>query len=181
MAKRKFQLTDKEQNTLLGAFQAAKDGSTRTRYQAVRLYGTGYAVDEIIQITGCSRTSLMDWCRAYRAQAPDPVGGALADHRVGGNRAKLTVAQLTALKERLRTYTPADLFGAEAASPDGAFWTVEDLARAIQQWYGVVYQRGSYYELLHRLGFSVQRPAKVFRSRSEAEVLAFESALEKNC
>jgi transposase len=81
----------------------------------------------------------------------------------------------------LRAYTPADLFGKDATSPDGAFWTVEDLARAVQRWYGVTYHRGSYYALLHRAGLSVQRPAKVYRSRSEAAVQAFESALEKNC
>jgi transposase len=177
MAKRKFQLTDQEQNALLGAFQAATDGPTRTRYQAVRLYGLGYAVAEIMYITGCSRTSLMGWCRAY-AQQGLPV---LTDHRQGGNRAKLAKAQYQALQERLRTYTPADLFGSEAASPDGAFWTVEDLARALQRWYGVAYHRGSYYALLHRLGLSAQRPAKVYRSRSEAAVGAFESRLEKNC
>jgi hypothetical protein len=64
MARRKFQLTDAEQNALLGAFQASRDGPTRTRYQAVRLYGLGYSVTEIMHITACSRSSLMGWCRA---------------------------------------------------------------------------------------------------------------------
>jgi len=42
------------------------------------------------------------------------------------------------------------------------------------------YHRGSYYALLHRLGLSVQRPVKVYRSRSEAAVQAFKGVLEKN-
>ena len=47
MAKRKFKLTDEEQKELLKAYQASKDTGTRTRYQAVRLYGEGYAEKEI--------------------------------------------------------------------------------------------------------------------------------------
>jgi hypothetical protein len=33
-----------------------KDAVTRTRYQAVRLYGEGYLEAEIEQTTGCSQT-----------------------------------------------------------------------------------------------------------------------------
>jgi hypothetical protein len=32
-------LTEKQENELIGAFANCKDGPTRTRYQAVRLYG----------------------------------------------------------------------------------------------------------------------------------------------
>jgi len=67
MAKRKFKLTEAERKELLRGYQAGKDAGTRTRYQAVRLYGEGYAEQEIEQVTGCSRTSLMEWCQAYRA------------------------------------------------------------------------------------------------------------------
>ena len=67
MAKREFTLTKTEQKALLQAYRTCKDAATRTRYQAVRLYGEGYPEKEIEQITGCSRTSLMEWCRAFRA------------------------------------------------------------------------------------------------------------------
>jgi hypothetical protein len=50
-----------ERKELLKAYQASKDVGTRTRSQAVRLYGEGNAVKEIEQIAGCSRTSLMEW------------------------------------------------------------------------------------------------------------------------
>jgi transposase-like protein len=66
MAKRKFTLTNAGRKELLQAYRTCKDAGTRTRYQAVRLYGEGYPEAEIEQITGCSRTSLMEWCRAYR-------------------------------------------------------------------------------------------------------------------
>jgi len=176
MAKRQFQLTEEQVKELTQAYRGCRDGATRTRYQAVRLYGTGYPVEEVKEITGCSQTSLMDWCRIYRTQGP----AGLVDKRRGGNRAKLKPAQLEELRIRLQQYTPADLFGSTAATADGQFWTVEDLQRAIEQWYGVCYQsRTSYYSLFDRCDFSRQRPAKAYKSRSEAKIAEFEEQFEK--
>ena len=73
------------------------------------------------------------------------------------------------------------LFGATAATADGQFWTVEDLHRAVERWYGVSYRsRTSYHRLLDLCGFSYQRPTKTYKSRSEAKVSEFEIQLEKN-
>jgi transposase len=177
MARRRFQLTKEQEQELINVYDSCKDGPTRTRYQAVRLYGTGYPTQEVMDITGCSRTSLMDWCRAYRAGGVE----ALVDKRVGGNRARLTPAQLEDLRARLRTYTPGSLFGPAVATVDGQFWTVPDLQRAVQQWYGVNYQScSSYYRLFDLCEFSYQRPARVYKSRSAVQVAEFEERLEKN-
>jgi transposase len=177
MARRRFQLSEEQIKELTLAHASCKDGPTRTRFQAVRLYGVGYPVDQIMDITGCSRTSLMEWCAAYRQQGSN----ALLDKRLGGNRARLTKAQIQELKGRLHTYTPADLFGTRAATGDGQFWTIPDLQQAIQRWYGVTYRsRGSYHCYLDLCGFSYQRPQKVYKSRSEAKVAEFEAQLEKN-
>ena len=81
----------------------------------------------------------------------------------------------------MHRYTPVDLFGQAAATADGQFWTVPDLQRAMAQWYGVDYQsRSSYHRYFDLCGFSYQRPAKVYKSRSEARVAEFEAELEKN-
>jgi transposase len=143
----------------------------------VRLYGEGYPEEEIERITGCSRTSLMGWCRAYRA---DPSQG-LVDKRAGGNSAKLNKMQVEELYQRLHQYTPRELFGPGASSADGKFWTVLDLAHAIQKWYGVEYRsRSSYTCLFERLEFSFQKTEKVFKSRNQLKVADFEERLEKN-
>lgn len=177
MARRRFQLTDGQVGELTGAYAQCKDGPTRTRYQAVRLYGTGYPVKEVMDITGCSRSSLMEWCRKYRRDGLT----ALVDKRAGGNRARLTSAEMEQLRERLGMYTPAQLFGSLAATADGEFWTVEDLQRAIEQWYDVTYRsRSSYHRLFDLCQFSYQRPEKRYRSRSEAKIAEFEMELEKN-
>ena len=175
MAKRKFKLTEEERKELLRAYRTCKEADTRTRYQAVRLYGEGLPEVEIEQITGCSRTSLMEWCRAYRA---DPSQG-LVDKRVGGNRAKLSNLQVEELQHMLHQYTPKERLGSKAS--DGQFWSVADLVLVVQEQYGVEYQsRTSYVRLLHLCGFSYQKTEKVFKSRSETKVADFEEQVEKN-
>jgi len=177
MAKRKFNLTEAERKELLQAYRPCKDAATRTRYQAVRLYGEGYPVDEIMQITGCSRTSLMEWCRAYRE---DHAQG-LVDKRAGGNHAKLSKLQIEKLQRLLHQYTPKAQLGPRANPADGQFWSVEALALIVREQYGVEYQsRTSYTQLLHLCGFSYQKTEKVFKSRSETKVADFEEQLEKN-
>ena len=177
MARRRFQLTEDQVRELTYAYSCCKNGPTRTRYQAVRLYGTGYPTKEVMEISGCSRTSLMEWCRVYRAEG---IAG-LIDKRVGGNAARLTQGQINDFSTRLHTYTPAQLFGHSAATATGQFWTVADLRRAMEHWYGVSYQSpSSYLRYFDVCDFSYQRPDKVYKSRSEAKVLEFEAQLEKN-
>lgn len=177
MGKRKFHLTALEAAELTDAYRQCPDRQTCTRYQAVRLYGTGYALDAVKEITGCNTTSLMEWCQAYRTGRSD----ALKDKRRGGNSAKLSTAQRAQLPERLHQYTPHDLFGSEAQTADGRFWTVEDLQGAVERWYGVRYaSRSSYYNLFQACGFSYQRTAKVFKSQRPQQIATFEEQVEKN-
>jgi len=177
MGRERFQITLEQDQELQNAFMTSQDGATRIRYQAVRLYGNQYPVEEIKTITGCSRTSLMDWCRAYRQNGAE----ALVDHRVGGNRAKLNSDQQFDLKERLNSYRPRDILGWETATSSGEHWTVLDLMRAVKHWYGVSWDSlTSYRSLFARCDFSYQRSEQVYKSRREADVADFAESLEKN-
>lgn len=176
MAKRKIQLTCVQENELKAAYSQCQDGLTKIRYQAVQLYGSGYAVKEIEAITGCSRPSLMEWSRAYQRFGVT----ALIDQRRGGNRAKLSPIQMEQLQDQLESYTPRQLFGADGFAGDGQFWTVPDLAKLVKEKYGITYQsRTSYRTLFYRCDFSRQRPGSHYRSRNELKVLEFEQQLEK--
>jgi transposase len=176
MANRKFRLNEQEINELKRAYEQTRDGQTRTRYQAVRMYGQGYRVTEIQELTGCGDSSLMEWCRAYREGGVE----ALIDKRRGGNRAKLTQAQSEEVRVYLHEYTPRTMFGPEAHTATGQFWTVEDLARLVETKYGVSWDsRSSYHTLFHRCGFSYQRTEKVYKSHSQRAVDEFEAELEK--
>lgn len=176
MAKRKFELNETEVKELKGAYQQCQDGLTKTRYQAVRLYGTGYKVSEIEEISGCSRASLMEWGRAYRQYG---IAG-LVDQRRGGNRAKLKAVQLEHLHQRLEDYTPGQLLGTGHCYGDGQFWTVPDLAKLVKRDYQVEFKsETSYRSLFKRCNFSCQRPGSQYWSRNELASLEFEQQLEK--
>jgi transposase len=176
MRERTFLLTPPEAHALQAAYLPCQDANTKTRYQAVRLYGLGYPVIEITDICGCSSSSLLAWSRAYRE------GGlpALVDHRTGGNRARLTPMQIEETQTKLHRYTPAQLLGRDACRGDGPFWGVAEVAVLLQRDYGVVYQAdNSYRNLLAKCDFSYQKPSKQYKSRSQAKVMAFEEQLEK--
>ncbi len=177
MRQRTVTLNNQAERAREAAYQATKNGAERTRLQAVRLYGQGYKVEQIQTICGVARSSLMDWCRAYRRDGI----AALSDHRAGGNSAKLSSEQVADLSNKLRLYTPRSLFGPDSATPDGRGWTVSDRKRAVAFWYAVTYPSPtSSSTLLARCQFSHQQPATTYKSRRESAVVAFEAVLEKN-
>ena len=176
MKTRTFRLTQAEANELHAAYLHCQHADTKTRYQAVRLYGLGYPVPQILAICGGSHSRLLEWTRAYKERGLT----ALLDHRKGGNHAKLAPDQIETVQNQLHRYTPAQLLGKEACVGPGQFWTVSDLASLLQRDYALVYQsKTSYYTLLSKCGLSSQRPAKQYKSHSDHKVMEFEEALEK--
>lgn len=162
MTKRRFSLTKSQVRELTDASASCRDEATRTRYEAVRRYGTGHCAREVMEASNCSRTSLMAWCSKYEAEG---IQG-LTDKRAGGNRAKLVERQIEDLRRRLRTYAPAALLGATEIAGDGRFWTVSALRKAVQRWYGVRYKSpSSYHRLLDLCGFSYHRRSRAYKPR----------------
>lgn len=175
MSRTRQLLSEPAQAELLQAYLGTPDGALRTRYQAVRLYGMGYAVAEIVTITGCSVSRLRAWYAGYQR-----VGlVSLSDQRVGGNHTYLAAEQVTDLAERLHLYSPADVL-TTTATADGQFWTVPDVQQAVTQWYGVTYKsQTSYRTLLHQCRFSYQKSSGIYKSRNQQDVAEFSAALEK--
>ncbi len=177
MSKRRFTLSEAERNSLLHSFNTCQDASERIRYQAVRLYGEGYDAEEVLSITGCSRSSLQNWCRDYRK---DPSQG-LVDKRQGGNRAFLSQLQIEEVQNTLHQYSPKERLGLKAQTTTGQFWSIEDLALLLHEKYDVEYKsRTSYINLLRQCGFSYQKTEQVFKNHSAQKVAEFEEYLEKN-
>jgi transposase len=176
MSRQRQPTNEHEIKELQSASHQSKEAGTRTRWQAVKVYFQGYAWQEVVAITGSNRSCLMDWCRKYRQGG---IAG-LQDHRGGPVRAKLQTEQLGELKQKLGEYRPRDLFRSECGSSSGAYWTMVDLARAVERWYGVRWKsRSSYPEVFAACGYTFQRTEKVFKSRKDSDVLDFEAELEK--
>jgi|SRR5215203_4007610 len=177
MHRERKKLSSEQVNELQFAQDQSADAASALRFQAVRLYGTGYAVETIIPICRCSRPSLMEWNRKYHQ------GGiaALLDQRQGGNRALLSNEAIEALQGKLHQYQPQQLFAPGEYAGDGRFWTIATLSQLVERDYGVRYKRASSYRLLFdKCEFSYQRTSQHYLSRSEQRVMGFEEALEKN-
>jgi hypothetical protein len=70
MRTRTFKLTTSEEQALQVAYLHCQDGATRTRYQAVRLYGIGYAVAEVMHVLdrySCCPANFGDRSSAFHA------------------------------------------------------------------------------------------------------------------
>jgi len=148
MAKRKFQLTSADIEEIAQVLKECKGKTAQyRRLNAVRLYGSGISITDVQERYGCSRSTLLSWCKDFRILGAE----SLVDMRQGGNNTRLTPEQVSDLLWRLRSITPRMVFGKGSASPDGECWTAKDLCRVVRQWYGVVYQsRNSYYRLLQK-------------------------------
>lgn len=177
MAKREFTLTLEEEAEFKAAYHQSKDANLSKKLLAVRLYGTGHRTDSIIELVGCSRTSLMEWVQKYQQYGLD----SLKDQRQGGNHTKLTKAQKAAIKGKVHQYTPKQLLGKACATSSGAHWTGADLKQLIYKEYTVIYKSPTSYQvMLTELGLSYQRTEKVFKSKSQLKYADFEEQLEKN-
>ena len=179
MAKRTFHLSEKEAKAFRQREAESRDTAEMKRLQAVRLYGSGRSVSDIIDVTGCTESSLRRWVHCYREQG---LMGLRTDYSARSqNASKVTEAQPVDLQQRLHQYRPDQILSPEIRIRSGKFWTVSDLAIAVEQWYGAIYRdRGSYRNLLHRCGFSYQQAERVYKSRpSGAEIAEFEAELEK--
>ncbi len=172
MAKRQLELSETEIGQLRQAEATTRNVRELKRLQAIRLYGTGINLRDIMDIVGAGESTIRQWAMSYRS---DGVGG-LRSKWDGKNANKLSDEQRQQIKERLHQSHPVDLQISQSV-----YWTVSDLRIAVEKWFGVVYQdESSYQTLLHRSGFSYQRTAKIYRSQpSELNIAAFEAELEK--
>lgn len=177
MAKREFHLTEDQLKELKRYEQSNKRVDVAKRLQGIRLYGTGRATRDILEIVACSETSLRDWATLYKKQG---IEGLVDHHDVSAQNArKLSQEQEDELKARLHQYEPRHVLGDWTG--EGRFWTVDDVQSVMEMWYGVSYkERKSYRTILHRCGFSYQRSEQVYKSRpSVQDVADFEAELEK--
>jgi len=180
MTNRQFHLNDKQVNELKRYEHQARRPDEFKRLQAVRLYGTGRALADILEIVGCGESSVRIWAMQYSQYG---VAGVLSHYGNScQNARKLSIEQEQDLREKLTVYRPNQVLSKEACRGTGEFWTVEDVKSVVSRWYGVTYRDvSSYRNLLHRGGFSYQKTEQVYKSRpSEIDVANFEAELEKN-
>jgi transposase len=144
------------------------DAAERVRREQVRLAAaelieTGASDREVGRRFRVSRMSANRWRRSLAA------GGraALASKGAGGAKCKLTAAQLRELATLL------DAGPAAWGWDEDQRWTLARITEVVRRRFGVEYTLAGMDLLLHRIGWSVQVPARRAAERNEAAIAAW--------
>ena len=132
----------------------------QVRLAAAGLINAGASDREVAKRFRVSRMSANRWRRALAA------GGqaALASRGAAGARCKLTPAQLRELE------TVLDAGPAVHGWNEDQCWTLARIAEVVRRRFAVAYTLAGLDLLLHRIGWSVQVPARQAAERNEAQI-----------
>jgi transposase len=138
-------------------------GREQVRLAAAELIDAGASDREVAGRFRVSRMSANRWRRALAA------GGrtALASRGAGGAKCKLSPAQLRELETVLDAGPAASGWGEDQC------WTLARIAEVIRIRFSVSYTLPGTDLLLHRIGWSVQVPARRAAERDEARITAW--------
>jgi transposase len=144
------------------------DAAERARREQVRLSAAelieaGASDREVARRFRVSRMSVNRWRRALAA------GGraALASRGAGGAKCKLSALQLRELATLL------DAGPAAWGWDEDQCWTLARITEVVRRQFGVDYTLAGMDLLLHRIGWSVQVPARRAAERDEAAIAAW--------
>lgn len=124
---------------------------------ANNLLSAGSSRAEVARLVGASWTSVDRWRRAFEHGGPD----ALASKPHPGRRSRLTDSQQKRVVQILER-------GALASGFSNDLWTCPRVAEVIEEDAGIGYEESYVWRLLHKWGWSCQRP----RHRAREQVAA---------
>jgi transposase len=142
-----------------GLTAAERARREKVRLQAADMIEAGAGDQEIARRLRVSRMSANRWRRALASGGRE----ALASKGAGGAKCKLTAVQLAELESVLEA-------GPAACGHADQCWTLARIADQAWQRFGVEYTLAGMHVLLHRIGWSVQVPARRAAERDEAAV-----------
>jgi transposase len=145
-----------------GLTAAERARREQVRLSAAELIEAGASDGEVAKWFWVSRMSANRWRRALAAGGKQ----ALASKGAGGARCKLGPAQLRELAVVLEA-------GPAAWGWADQCWTLARIAELVGERFGVAYTLAGLDLLLHRIGWSVQVPARQAAERDEAAIAAW--------
>jgi putative transposase len=145
-----------------GWSKAAREQAEQRRLAAAELFAQRVPQAEVARRLGVSAQAVCVWHRRWGADGVD----GLRRKRAPGFQSWLTDDQLAELTRVLTA-------GAQASGFDGG-WTLARVATVIRHRFGVRYRYPSgVWKLLHRIGFTAQRPARRAVERDQDAVNAW--------
>jgi transposase len=135
------------------------EGLERRRMRAVRLFGQGETQATVARRLGVSRTTAMRWAQSFEEEGRE---GLRAAGRAG-RKPRLSAEQLKEVEAVL-------LEGPIAFGYATGFWTLPRVAEVIDHVTDTRYHPGHVWRVLHKLGWSRQKPTTRARERDEAAI-----------
>ena len=132
------------------------------RRRALRRLDEGRSLNEVARLIDCAPSSVMRWRDRRRREGEK----GLKVRASPGRPHKLSVARCRALLKLL-------LRGAMASGYPTQLWTTARIAEVIRKKFRVNYHRDHVGRLMHRLGWSHQKPQKKALERDEGEIRRF--------
>lgn len=132
------------------------------RRRALRLLDEGRSLNEVARLIDCAPSSVMRWRDRRRREGEK----GLKVRASPGRPHKLSPARCRALLRLL-------LKGAMACGYSTQLWTTARIAEVIRKKFRVEYHRDHVGRLMHRLGWSHQKPQKKALERDEGKIRRF--------
>lgn len=129
------------------------------RRKIVAFLKRNLSLHEIARRIGCHASSVLRWRNAFRSKGPD----GLKAKPASGRPPRLSSQQ----QQRLVCLLAQ---GAVAHGYRTELWTTQRIAALIEQRWGVRYHRNHVGKLLHRVGWSHQKPERRAIERDEAAI-----------
>jgi transposase len=123
------------------------------------MFERGLSQAVVMRRLGVSRQCVNDWHTAWAAGGLD---GLRSKGHVG-RKPKISDEQWAGVEQKL-------LAGPAVYGFDSGVWTLPRVARVITDLTGVRYDQSGVWRLLHRLGWTLQRPARQASERDEAAI-----------
>ncbi len=131
----------------------------RRRMQAACLLNKGKGIRETARLVGASPASVSGWKKKLDREGID------------GLRAKPQPGPSPRLNDNQRQWLARLLLrGARAFGYDTDLWTCPRVAQVIEETFGVRYHVDHVWKILHRLGWSCQKPERRARERDETAI-----------
>jgi transposase len=131
----------------------------RRRTRAAQLFRAGKKQAEVARSLHVSRQSVSRWFSSFLKGGVKELKGAGR----AGRKPRLDAKQLAKVDAALR-------LGPKGHGFRTNLWTLPRIAKVIEQLTGVTYHPGHVWRILHRLDWSLQRPAKRAKERNEEAV-----------
>jgi putative transposase len=153
---------------LKALYRQEKDARLKERYQALYLMHEMANAGQVAALLSRDKKTILSWIKAFNAHGIEGLKRAVPP----GKASQLTPTQLQELKEAI-CKNPREL-GYEFSTWDG-----KSVAHHIQQQFGVQLGARAVQKILHKLGFTLQRPKHHYAKANPKAQAQFQDTLKK--